>query len=144
MRLRNPINIVSLRPQDWSRLKTLLLKHYCRRQEQRPKQICCDLLFQSLYFFSWFLSEMVASPETLSRKPPLAKCSRFVVQQKFPDTSLPCTAKTFPTEKICYPNYFLITVARFEIVRINFRKLPVTYCIRVSCATLPAWDPFPC
>ena len=41
-------------------------------------------------------------------------------------------------------NYFLITVTRFEIFRINFRNLPDTYCIRVSCVTLPAWDPSPC
>ena len=27
-----PLKIVFWRPQTWSRLKTLLLKHYCRRQ----------------------------------------------------------------------------------------------------------------
>ena len=39
---------------------------------------------------------------------------------------------------------FFITVTRFEIFRINFRILPDTYCICVSCVTLPAWDHCPC
>ena len=37
-----------------------------------------------------------------------------------------------------YPNYFEITVARCELFRINFKKLPDTHCICVSCMTLPA------
>ena len=37
-----------------------------------------------------------------------------------------------------------ITVTRFEIFRINFRKLPDTYRICVSCVTCPSWDPCPC
>ena len=52
-------------------------------------------------------------------------------------------------KNIAYPkkknsNYFPITVSRFPFVRINFRKLPDTYCICVSCVTLPGWDPCPC
>ena len=36
------------------------------------------------------------------------------------------------------------TVSRFRFLRINFRKLPDTYCICVSCVTLPGWGPCPC
>ena len=32
----------------------------------------------------------------------------------------------------------------YQFLRINFRKLPDTYCICVSCVTLPGWDPCPC
>ena len=56
---------------------------------------------------------------------------------------------TIRHENITYPkkifsNYFPITVSRFRFLRINFRKLPDTYCICVSCVTLPGWDPCPC
>ena len=56
---------------------------------------------------------------------------------------------TIRHENITYPkrifsNYFPITVSRFRFFRINFRKLPDTYCICVSCVTLPGWDPCPC
>ena len=55
---------------------------------------------------------------------------------------------TIRHENITYPkklfsNYFPITVSRFRFLRINFRKLPDTYCICVSCVTLPGWDPCP-
>ena len=50
---------------------------------------------------------------------------------------------TYP--KKFYPNYFQIAVTRSEFFfRINFGKLPDTYCIYVSCETLPAKDPCPC
>ena len=49
---------------------------------------------------------------------------------------------TYPNK--FYLNNFLITVTRFEIFRINFRKLPDTYCMCVSCVTLSAWEPCPC
>ena len=62
-----------------------------------------------------------------------------------------CVSKslTIRHENITYPkkifsNYFPITVSRFRSLRINFRKLPDTYCICVSCVTLPGWDPCPC
>ena len=53
---------------------------------------------------------------------------------------------TIRHENITYPkklfsNYFPITVSRFRFLQINLRKLPDTYCICVSCATLPGWDP---
>ena len=53
---------------------------------------------------------------------------------------------TIRHEKITYPkkifsNYFPITVSRFRFLRINFRKLPDTYCICVSCVTLPPLGP---
>ena len=56
---------------------------------------------------------------------------------------------TIRHENITYPkkifsNYFPITVSRFRFLRINIRKLPDTYCICVSCVTLPGWDPCPC
>ena len=51
--------------------------------------------------------------------------------------------KHYLPEKI-FSNYFPITVSRFRFLRINFRKLPDTYCICVSCVTLPGWDPCPC
>ena len=57
--------------------------------------------------------------------------------------SVPSATKTFPTRKKSTRIIF-ITVARFEIFRINFQKLSDTYCICVSCVTLPAWDPYPC
>ena len=37
-----------------------------------------------------------------------------------------------------------VTITRCEITQINFGKLPDTYCICVSCVTLPAKDPCPC
>ena len=58
--------------------------------------------------------------------------------------NIPSATKTFPTRKKSHSNYFLITVTRFEISQINFRKLPDTCWICVSCVTLPAWDPCPC
>ena len=45
--------------------------------------------------------------------------------------------------KKIFSNYFPITVSRFRFLRIKFRKLPDTYCICVSCVTLPGWDPCP-
>ena len=57
---------------------------------------------------------------------------------------LPFATKTLPTRKMFFSNYFPITVSRFRFLRINFRKLPGTYCICVSCVTLPGWDPCPC
>ena len=57
---------------------------------------------------------------------------------------LPFATKTLPTRKKIFSNYFPITVSRFRFLRINFRKLPDTYCICVSCVALPGWDPCPC
>ena len=56
---------------------------------------------------------------------------------------------TIRHENVTYPkkifsNYFPITVSRFQFLRINFRKLPDTYCICVSCVTLPGWEPCSC
>ena len=70
-------------------------------------------------------------------------CCCFVLQ------SLDADCSTIRHENITYPkklfsNYFPITVSRFRSLRINFRKLPSTYCICVSCVTLPGWDPCPC
>ena len=62
----------------------------------------------------------------------------------------PCRTKiTIRHENITYPkklfsNEFPITVSRFRFLRMNFRKLPDTYCMCVSCVTLPSWDPCPC
>ena len=52
-----PLNIVFLKPQDWSRPKTLLLKHYYHCQGVGLEEpisglafwLCCDLLLS--YFF---------------------------------------------------------------------------------------------
>ena len=46
-------------------------------------------------------------------------------------------------KNITYPKnstriIFEIAVTRFELFRINFRKLPDALCIYVSCETLPA------
>ena len=38
---------------------------------------------------------------------------------------------------------FEIAATRFELVRVNVKKLPENYCICVSCMTLPAQDPCP-
>ena len=46
--------------------------------------------------------------------------------------------------KTCLPKLFLITLIRFEFLRISFWKLPDTYCIYVSCETLPLWGPCAC
>ena len=43
-----------------------------------------------------------------------------------------CTTKTLPTRKNCTRIIFEITVTRFELFRINFGKLPDTYCVHVS------------
>ena len=43
---------------------------------------------------------------------------------------------TYP--KKITPVIFEITVARLELFQINFKKLPDTLCICVSCMTLPA------
>ena len=51
---------------------------------------------------------------------------------------------TMLNKEITYPQkqstrtILKITVARFELSQINFEKLLDTYCIRVSCVTLPA------
>ena len=58
--------------------------------------------------------------------------------------NLPFATKTLPTRKKIFSNYFPITVSRLRLLRIKFRKLPDTYCICVSCVTLPGWDPCPC
>ena len=50
--------------------------------------------------------------------------------------AMPCATKALPTRKNCTRIVFEITVTRFE--RINFGKLPDTYCIYVSSETLPA------
>ena len=66
------------------------------------------------------------------------------VQLSVPKASHTIRCKNMSYPKKFYSNYFLITATRTEIFRINFRKLPDTYCICVSCVTLPAWDPCPC
>ena len=43
-----------------------------------------------------------------------------------------------PEKKTSTRIIFEITVARFELFRINFKELPDTLCICVSCMTLPA------
>ena len=47
-------------------------------------------------------------------------------------SELPCATKTLPARKDCTRIIFEITVTRFELFRINFGKLPDTYCIYVS------------
>ena len=39
---------------------------------------------------------------------------------------------------------YRFTISLFFFFRINFKNLPNTYCICVSCVTLPGWDPCPC
>ena len=51
---------------------------------------------------------------------------------------LPCATKTLPTRKKSIRIIFEITVTRSEFFQSNFGKLPDTYCIYVSCETLPA------
>ena len=67
-----------------------------------------------------------------------------ILAHSFRTRWLPFATKTLPTRKKLFSNYFPITVSRFRFLRINFRKLPDTYCICVSCVTLPGWDPCPC
>ena len=57
--------------------------------------------------------------------------------------TIPFATKTLPTRKKYFRIIFRITVSRFRFLRIKFRKLPDTYCICVSCVTLPGWDPCP-
>ena len=57
--------------------------------------------------------------------------------------TLPCATKTLPTRKNSTRIIFEITLTQSELFRINFGKLPDTYCIYVSCETLPAWEPLP-
>ena len=84
--------------------------------------------------------------------------SRWVVKtlsssQPFSSSVLRCGWAFGPLpflhENITYPNkkksnILPITVSRFRFLRINVRKSPDTYCMCVSCVTLPGWDPCPC
>ena len=87
------------------------------------------------------------APPSLSRRSHPYRWCQCSPRSTSPTSRCRCSA--IRHENITYPkkifsNYFPITVSRFRSLRINFRKLPDTYCICVSCVTLPGWDPCPC